>query len=153
MLAQLQAERAAGELFTLRDWLADHPPPESSFSQTIAGVARRVGEGEPFLPAVRELLDEIALMATGGQRLRAVAEPPAPTGDRRYDAYLGALAEHLAALHHLERPPWVCEPPRFLDRFWFVSEVKGFRAIAVVESPAAFRRRGVFVSAGSLQRC
>jgi hypothetical protein len=37
-------------------------------------------------------------------RAEAIAERPQPTGDARYDAYLGALAEHLAAVDGLDRP-------------------------------------------------
>ena len=136
----------------LQDWLRDHPPPDSAFRQSAAGVAERVLAGEPFLPAVRDLLDEWKLLGTGEQRVRALAERPAPTGDTRYDAYLGALAEHLAALAAIDRPAWSYEPTRFLDRAWFVSEVPGFRAMAIAESPAAFRRRGIFISRASLER-
>lgn len=134
-------------------WLAEHPPPDHAFTQSIAGVARRIVAGEGLHPPVRELLDEYALLLDDHQRRRALAERPDATGDRRHDAYLGALAEHLASTSGLRPPSWSAEPDRFLDRFWFVSEVKGFRALALAESPAAFRRRGVFVSRGSLERC
>jgi hypothetical protein len=135
----------------LRDWLEDHPPPDAAFTQTLAGVARR--ERELFFPAVRELLDELALTQTDDQRRRAIAEEPAATGDQRFDAYLGALAELLAIRHGLAVPPWTQHPSRFLDRFWFVSPVPGFRAIAIAQSPASFRRRGIFIAKGSLKRC
>ncbi|HSH59077.1 MAG TPA: hypothetical protein VK988_05430 [Acidimicrobiales bacterium] len=134
-------------------WLAEHPPPDGAFTNSVAASADRVRAGGRFELVVRELLDELALLATDGQRSRALASRPAPTGDARHDAYLAALAEHVAGVHALERPAWTCEPDRFLDRFWFVSEVPGFRALALVESPAAFRRRGVFISRGSLERC
>jgi hypothetical protein len=139
---------------TLRDWLEDHPPPDSAFAQTLAGVAgatRR--ERELFFSAVRELLDELALTQTDDQRLRAIAEKPAATGDRRFDAYLGAMAEHLAIRYGLAVPPWTQCSSRFLDCFWFVSPVPGFRAIAIAQSPASFRRRGIFIAKGSLERC
>jgi len=138
---------------TFRDWIVENPPPDSAFTQSLAGVAGRVAGGEPFLPAVRELLDEFALLGNDGQRVRALAERPIPTGDPRHDAFLGALAEHLACASGVARPSWACEPARFLERAWFVSEVIGFRALALAESPAAFRRRGVFVSRGALERC
>jgi hypothetical protein len=77
---------------------------------------------------------------------------PESTTDPRADAYLGALAEHLAATNGIERPAWSLEPERFLERFWFVSEVHGFRALAVAQSPAAFRRRGIFIAKGALER-
>lgn len=137
----------------LRDWLVDHPPPDGSFTQTVAGVARRVARGESFHAAVRELLDEYALLTTDEQRRRALAETPGACGDPRHDAYLGALAEHLATGAGFVPPSWTADPLRFLDRFWFVSDVRGFRALALAESPAAFRRRGIFVSLGSLARC
>ena len=79
-------------------------------------------------------------------------ERPPATGDLRYDAYLGALAEHIAAVHGLERPAWSIEADRFLSRFWFVSEVPGFRAVSIAQAPAAFRRRNVFVPERSLHR-
>ncbi len=139
--------------YTLRDWLREHPPDDAAFRQTVAGVARRRIAGEAFMPAVRELLDEFALLATDAQRARALAEEPSATGDARHDAYLAALAEHLALMSALERPAWALESGRFLDRFWFVSDVPGFRALAIAQSPAAFRRRGVFIAEGSLGRC
>jgi hypothetical protein len=43
-------------------------------------------------------------------------------------------------------------PDRFLDRFWFVSDVPGFRAVSIAQAPAAFCRRGVFVPERSLHR-
>lgn len=138
---------------SLRDWLAEHPPPDDAFTQSVAGVAGRAANGEPFLPAVRELLDEFGLLGTDDQRRRALAAPPAPTGHPPYDAFLAALAEHLAGTAGIERPAWTCEPHRFADRFWFVSEVEGFRPLALAESPAAFRRRGIFVARAALERC
>jgi hypothetical protein len=70
-----------------------------------------------------------------------------------FDAYLGALSEHLAIRYELAVPPWTQRPSRFLDRFWFVSPVPGFRAIAVAQSPASFRRRAIFIARGSMERC
>jgi hypothetical protein len=137
---------------TLRAWLAAHPPPDASFTQTLALVSERVRAGEDLRFAVREFLDELALLPREDLRIRAIRARPEPTGDPRADAYLGALAEHVAATHGMERPAWSVESERFLERFWFVSEVPGFRALAVAQSPAAFRRRGIFIAKGALQR-
>ncbi len=133
-------------------WLAEHPPAEEAFTQTLAGATARVKGGASFQHAMREFLDEFSLRPTDALRLAALAECPAPTGERRYDAYLGALAEHLAAAHGLDRPAWSLSPERFLDVFWFPSAVAGFRAIAIAASPAAFRRRGIFLGPGALDR-
>lgn len=102
---------------------------------TLAGAAQRVLDGEDFRYAVREFIDQFGLRPDDSSRAGAIAEPPRPTGDRRYDAYLGALAEHLALVHDLERPVWCVEPGRFLDRFWFVSDVPGFRAVSIAQGP------------------
>ncbi|MET0305934.1 MAG: hypothetical protein ABW196_06865 [Solirubrobacterales bacterium] len=142
----------ATPLTTRSEWLAANPPPASRLSQTLAGVAPRVCRGEDFQHAVREFLDEFTFRADDRSRAAAIAERPGPTGDARYDTYLGALAEHLALAYDLERPAWSVEPGRFLDRFWFVSEVPGFRAVSIAQAPAAFRRRGVFVPERSLHR-
>jgi hypothetical protein len=142
----------AEALTTRSDWLARNPPAPRRLTQTLAGAARRARGGEDFHHAVREFLDEFALRGDGRSRAEAIAQRPEPTGDPRHDAYLGALAEHLAAVHGLSRPGWSVEPGRFLDRFWFVSEVTGFRAVAIAQAPAAFRRRGVFVPERSLHR-
>jgi hypothetical protein len=139
-------------LKTHSDWLARNPPDDSQLTATLAGIAARVNGGEEFRFAAREFLDEFALRADDASRARAIAERPESTSDPRYDAYLGALAEHLAAAHGLERPSWSVRPDRFLDRFWFVSDVRGFRAVSIAQAPAAFRRRGVFVPERSLHR-
>jgi hypothetical protein len=133
------------------EWLLANPP-DSRLTATLADVAERARGGEDFRHAVREFLDEFALRSTDQSRAEPIATRPEPTGDRHHDAYLGALAEHLATVHGLDRPPWSLEPSRFLERFWFVSEVPGFRAIAIAQTPAAFRRRGVFIPERSLHR-
>lgn len=154
MLAQRRADAYAFAMAagTLREWLAAHPPPDASFRQTLALVSDRVRAGEDLRFAVREFLDEFQLLPRDELRTRAIRARPEPTADPRADAYLGALAEHLAATHGMERPAWSVEPERFLERFWFVSEVSGFRALAIAQSPAAFRRRGIFIAKGALER-
>lgn len=136
---------------SLKAWLAHNPPADDQFTMSLQNIAARVVAGEDFMHTVREFLDELALMSPD-QAQRAMRQKPIPTGDIRFDAYLGGLAEHAAAINRFQRPDWSCEPDRFLNQFWFVSEIKGFRALALAESPAAFRRRGIFISAGSLSR-
>jgi hypothetical protein len=142
----------ATPLTTRSEWLAANPPAAHRLTATLAGIAARVRHGEDFRYAVREFLDEFSLRPAGRSRAEAIADRPEPTGEDRWDAYLGALAEHLAVAHGLERPSWCVDPGRFLDRFWFVSEVPGFRATAIAQAPAAFRRRGVFIPERSLHR-
>jgi len=79
-----------------------------------------------------------------------VADEPAPTGDRGWDAFLAAAAEHLCFHHGLTVPKWTVDPSRFLERWWFVSPYRSVHASALAHTPAAFANRGVFVHAESL---
>lgn len=137
---------------SFKDWLAAHPPPDSAFVQSLAHVSARIRGGEELRFAVNEFLDEFELLPRAELMERAIRGRPELTGSAPADAYLGALAEHLAQGRGLERPSWAVEPQRFLDGFWFLSDVAGFRALAIAESPAAFRRRGIFIARGALQR-
>jgi hypothetical protein len=136
---------------TLRDWLAEHPPADDRFTQTVAGVAERVQSGEDLRFAVRELLDEFALRGRDDLRVHALEEEPAAV-DPHVDAYLGALAEHLARTCGLPIPKWALSEQRMLDHMWFPGVPRGFRPTALRESPAAFRRRGIFIARGALTR-
>jgi hypothetical protein len=136
---------------TLRDWIAAHPPRDERFTQTVAGVAARVRAGEDLRFAVRELLDEFALRGRDDLRAAALADEPASV-DSHVDAYLGALAEHLARSYGLPVPHWALSESRTLDHMWFPGVAPGFRPTALRESPAAFRRRGIFIARGALRR-
>jgi hypothetical protein len=82
-------------------------------------------------------------------RTRLLAQEPRPTGDQRWDVFLGALAEHLAARDGRGAPTW--SESRRLRRFWFPFNTAAARVDAIVHAPAAFRRRGVFVAAQELE--
>ncbi len=136
---------------TLHDWIAAHPPPDERFTQTVAGIAERVRGGEDLRLAVRELLDEFALRGRDDLRAAALAQEPARV-DPHVDAYLGALAEHLARASGLPVPRWASNEGRTLDHMWFPGVAPAFRPTALRESPAAFRRRGIFIARGALTR-
>jgi hypothetical protein len=78
------------------------------------------------------------------ERQRLLADTPEPIGDERWDVLFAGLAEHLAMRDGQGAPPW--SALRGLRRFWFPFDTPGARAQAIVHSPAAFRRRGVFVA-------
>lgn len=118
---------------------------------TLAEVARRANAGEDaFDPSVREFLDSWQSM-TREQRGAALAEEPAPVG-HVHDAYLAAVAEHLALSEHIETPEWTEGPQRFLKEPFFAGGLESLKAILLVESPLAFRRRLIFISADGLSR-
>jgi len=80
----------------------------------------------------------------------ALAEP-IPPGHRRFDALAASTAEHLGARLDFQPPTWLsgiaaCDGP------WFVSGLESLKAIAIVESPAPFRMRNIFVLENFLDR-
>jgi hypothetical protein len=119
--------------------------------QSIAEIANRtLSQAQGFDAACRELLDEWQSMDSG-RRLGALAQEPAPVG-RVEDAYLAALAEHLALSARLPTPDWTDAPQRFLSEPFFSGGLESLKAILLAESPLAFRRRLIFISADGLSR-
>lgn len=120
-------------------------PPDS-----LRQVGQRALAGEPWRSAVRDFLDGFALAPP--ETAQALLDEEPPLFDAVGDAYLAATAEHLALHHGLDRPGWCVAPGRFLGHIWFASDAPGLRATAIQQSPAAFRRRGLFIGATTLQR-
>jgi hypothetical protein len=118
---------------------------------TAVGAAERIRVGEQLLPVVRDLLDSAGRAAPSVLET-LVAEPPETTGDPRSDALIAGVVEYLASTNGLQVPAWTQAPERFLDRFWFVSGVDGFRATAIAETPISLKRRGIFWPERSLRR-
>lgn len=119
-------------------------------ADTLADVARRAVAGTSWRVGVRDFLDGFSA-ASGDSRQVLLDAEPEPF-DEAGDVYLAALAEHLAYHHDLVRPDWCVDPSRFLPRMWFASDAPGMRATAIQQSPAAFRRRGLFIGATTLVR-
>ncbi|MDI6757251.1 MAG: hypothetical protein QME32_04435 [Endomicrobiia bacterium] len=106
-------------------------------------------DGDPWIP-VRNFLDDF--YSNPNNRQEMIDAEPEPTGDKRFDVYLAALAEHLAYHYDMSTPHWATGKKRFLATWWFPTEFKSLRAMALVESPASFRRRGIFVDHTEFQR-
>lgn len=77
---------------------------------------------------------------------------PPSTGDIRIDAAFAALGEHLARRDGWSVPDWALEPALEATPWWFVTDLVGLHARALVESPLSFRKRGVFITDGALSR-
>jgi hypothetical protein len=119
--------------------------------RSIVEIAERAAAGtQPYDPAVREFIDSWQTMPPA-ERAAAVAEEPALLGGVK-DAYLAALAEYLLARDRLLPPAWTEKPERFLREPFFAGGLESLKAILVVESPSAFRRRLIFISADGLSR-
>jgi hypothetical protein len=108
------------------------------------------GNGEPTARRVAFNFIEFFDAASSERRTHLVRAVSEPTDDRRYDAILAALVEHLCARWGIDTPVWVEEPSRFLDEWWFVAGLRNLEAIALAQSPISFARRGVFVCDGAL---
>lgn len=71
---------------------------------------------------------------------------------RVQDAYLAATADELARQFNLTRPTWIDAETRKLRWPWFASSLAALRAVLLLESPAGFRSRNLFVSENALTR-
>jgi hypothetical protein len=98
---------------------------------------------------VSEFLDEFYMRPNARQSM--IDDEPASLGQLR-DAWLGAVAEHLARRWNLAIPAWVDQRHRFLDRAYFAGGFESLKAILLAESPLAFRKRQIFVEAEPLRR-
>jgi hypothetical protein len=87
---------------------------------------------------------------SGPAALSLVSTEPPLTGSARFDALLAAIAEHIAARHGVAGPLWSVTLERFLAVPWWVSQLPSARMHALVWTPAAFRRRGVFLNRADL---
>jgi hypothetical protein len=123
------------------------PPPTS-----LADAARAAAQGrDALLVLLNEFLDAF-YEAAPEARSSMIAEAP-PRLDERWDAYLGATAEHLARRWGLAIPAWAAGGDRSVAEPWFVGPL-GVRLapLYLVESPIAFRRRRIFTEAEPLRR-
>ncbi|MGH3831966.1 MAG: hypothetical protein ACRDRS_16215 [Pseudonocardiaceae bacterium] len=125
-------------------------PAQARHPMTLARTADRIAAGTALREAVADFVDDLRWARDENDIARRITERPRDL-DPRTDTYLAALAEHFASAHEVCPPPWAGEPGRFLDRIWW-PRYPGLWARAVVESPAAFRRRGIMLGAGMLSR-
>jgi len=119
--------------------------------RTLLEVSRRAKtrDAETFDAATREFLD--AFYSDPQGRRAALEERPEPLDPLR-DAYLAAMAEHLARSFGLPVPEWSETHGNGLTRPFFAGGLESLKAILTVESPMAFRRRLLFVSKDALSR-
>jgi hypothetical protein len=118
--------------------------------RSLAEVVRRVKAGEQkFDPSLREFLD--SFYAKPDSRQQAIEERPTSI-DAVHDAYVAAVAEHLARVYRLQIPMWSETHGNGLREPFFAGGLQSLKGILVAESPTAFRRRLLFVSKDALSR-
>jgi hypothetical protein len=124
--------------------------PLSQRPRTLHELSVRVRDAEQsFDPGLREFLD--GFYANPKCRETALEACPVPLDDVR-DAYLAATAEYLASACGMRIPEWSETHGHALRRPFFAGELESLKALLTVESPAAFRRRLLFVSKDALSR-
>ena len=128
---------------------ASHKP--SHRPRSLAAVAERRLAGEDFSLALRNFLDHYYGLDGSEARAAALAAEPKRM-EALHDAWLGAVAEHLSWLDRRRPPEWSKGPERFLPRAHFAGGMESLKATLLVESPTAFRRRQIFVTANALAR-
>ena len=89
--------------------------------------------------------------AAGPGAIRLIDTEPPLIGQPRFDALLGAAAEHIATQHGEPGPLWSVTLERFLPHAWWVSDLPSGRALALVGAPASFRRRAIYLDRHDLE--
>jgi hypothetical protein len=122
--------------------------------KTLTEVAELVKGGDAFDRCLANFLDEFYAAPNPA----ALADTPvllAPNCGEKgqvQDAYLAATAEELARIYHFPVPAWTGADARKLHRPWFASSLASLRAVLLLESPATFRSRNLFISENALSR-
>ena len=107
------------------------------------------GDTDAFL---REFLDEYYVEPSREARAAMLAPEPPLVENDKVNAYVAAVAEHLAHRDRFPAPGWVEYERRFLRRAYFPCGLESLKATLLMESPAAFRRRMIFVGSDPLYR-
>ncbi|MHB8465659.1 MAG: helix-turn-helix domain-containing protein [Acidimicrobiales bacterium] len=140
--------RAAGAVAEVRV----EPLPEHGLS--LAELAAHLAATDDDRRRRRLVLEFVGRFTDSPRERRRslIVERPAPSGDRRWDALLGALAEHFAFHDAVDPPSWCTDPDRFLDVAWYWVDLPSVRRAAVTSAPTSFRRRNVWLDRVDLDR-
>lgn len=120
---------------------------------SLAEVARWTENRGEFFPHLWDFLDQFS----SERRPEMLVEEPRllaasiEEGDVA-DAYLAAVAVALSRSAGVVPPTWTRGTARTLKLPWFAHPGAALRATLILESPAAFRERNIFVSENALSR-
>ena len=112
--------------------------------QTLSSTVQKIRGGMSFNRAIGQFLD--AFYRHQGDRQPLIYEAPHRTGDDRQDAYVAAVAEHLARTFDMPVPKWTLHQSRYLNRPWFLEHGN------MAETPVSFRRRMIYTNTDPLWR-
>ncbi len=122
--------------------------------KTIVEVAQLASRGDSFDRSLADFLDGFYKTPSVAALMEAppLLEPRLGEIGRVQDAYLAATAEELANANRFPVPAWTAAETRKLHRPWFASPLAALRGVLLLESPAAFRSRNLFISQNGLER-
>ncbi len=120
--------------------------------KTLAAVAQLALSHGSFYAWIREFLDSFYSEQDPHRRAAMLAQAPIELVEPTENAYIASVAEHLALRYELKVPAWVHAPSRFLKRAFFPCGLESLKAMLIAQSPAAFRRRMIFVELDPLYR-
>jgi transcriptional regulator with XRE-family HTH domain len=134
-----------------------HVRPQVDHRAGLVGLALAIrgdlgmGDDVPSRPIRRtaELVHRFGRAADEQQRRMLGARPPS-TGDPRWDAFIGGLAEWLAVRAQIDTPAWARDGDRYLDAGWWVTDLPSLRAWEYAGSPLSLKLRGVYLHRDSL---
>jgi len=135
-----------------------HTPSITNIAADVISGGREMPKAEHFGFGLRNFLDDFYAAKPAMKKAMIREEPPFLRKHMRdggvADAYLAALANHLAYTHRLRAPAWAEPKPgnRLPDKPWFALQNPAARMWLVTQSPAAFRERNLFISADGLTR-
>jgi len=122
---------------------------------TLAESFERALAGEDLDTALAEFLDTFYLAETAEIRLQTLLPEPPLTGNPKFDALAGAVAEYLARQYDLPTiPAWAFRDERYLDKPWHTTpfDSDAMREYLTFASPAEFRSRNIFTEERPLRR-
>jgi len=117
---------------------------------SLIEAVERVQAGEEERLAVAEFLDEFHTALPKAQAM--IDAEPLIVRRQPFDAFIGAVGEHLARRWGLQIPAWVEDERRFLHAPFFPDNLQLMKPILLRDSPIAFRRRLIFTEAEPLRR-
>jgi hypothetical protein len=124
--------------------------------QSLKEAVQCISAGEEERIPIAEFLDEFYVYygkyGHTPEPQAMIDSAPMVIGRQPLDAYVGAVAEHLARRWELTIPAWVEDERRFLDTPFWVDDLQRMKPIFLRDSPIAFRRRLIFTEAEPLRR-
>lgn len=134
-------------------------PVTISRAKTLSDVAAWSGSNAVFGRNLRDWVDHVRTLTVRAHAIGSVIVPPRLLRGKFAegevaDAWLAAYAEYVCLHASADIPEWALKPNRFLSAPSFDAGVVDprQRALALDQSPEAFRRRNIFSTAVALPR-